>query len=143
MDAQPQADLKAYAERLEHLCRAQAVEITKLRNEVARLTEGASAYATLSDIHRNRDLPESVRVKAAIGCLPHELPKLQSVPPAIDLPCEEIEDLATLVHRRRARQDALQGRDIEVFPNGQVFLLEPDGNGSTDGGGSDDSGSSD
>jgi len=82
MDAQQQADLKAYADRLELLCLAQRDEITKLRAEVARLTEGANAHEILQSIYRDRDLPESLRAKAAIGALPVEKPRLLSMVPS-------------------------------------------------------------
>jgi hypothetical protein len=85
-EVQPQPlDLKAYADRLEILCRAQADEIVRLRDDLARATEGASAHATLQDIHRNRDLPESLRVKAAAAAIGYEQPKILSAPPAINL----------------------------------------------------------
>ena len=61
MDVQPQTDLKAYAERLEVLCRAQADEINRLRDELSRATEGAGALATLQSLYRNGELPESLR----------------------------------------------------------------------------------
>jgi hypothetical protein len=71
-------------------------ENDKLRAELARLTGGASAYDTLSELHRNRDLPAAVRTKAAIGCLPHEMPRLLPEKAAIDATAEEIIPLADL-----------------------------------------------
>jgi hypothetical protein len=88
-------------------------ENDKLRAELARAAEGASAYDTLSDMHRNRDLPETVRLRAAIGCLPHELPKIQSVPPAMNLVAEEDEPLADKVERQRKRCYAIQALPLE------------------------------
>lgn len=107
-------------------------EVDRLRGELARLTEGASAYATLSDIHRNRDLPESVRLRAAIGCLPHELPKIQSIPPAIDATCEEIEPLSVVVERQRKRCDALLSLSLAERERMITGVVKRDGNGSDD-----------
>jgi hypothetical protein len=83
MDVQPQTDLKAYAERLEVLCRAQADEITRLRAELARATEGAGALAILQSLYRDDRLPEALRAKCAIGCLPHEVPRIGTVLPSL------------------------------------------------------------
>jgi len=109
-------------------------ENDKLRAELARMTEGATAYATLSDIHRNRELPAAVRAKAASACLPHEMPRLESVPPAIDATCEEYIPLADLVRERRARCDQMEreARQIRVLPNGQVLLLDDESKGNGD-----------
>jgi hypothetical protein len=95
--------------RFETVIDLQMKEIDRLRAEVARLTEGADAISTLRSIYRDRDLPESLRAKAAIGCLPHEVPRLTPQPPAIDSTCEEIEPLAVVVERQRKRCDAGPG----------------------------------
>jgi hypothetical protein len=83
MDAQPQTDLKAYAERLEVLCRAQADEITRLRAELARATEGAGAHQVLQSIYRNPDSHEVNRIKAATAAISFEQPKIGSVLPSL------------------------------------------------------------
>jgi hypothetical protein len=118
-------------ERWAYVIDAQAKEIDRLRAQVASLTEGADAISTLRSIYRDRDLPESLRAKAAIGCLPHEVPRLLPEKAAIDLPAEEIIPLPQLIEQRRARQKALQGRDIEVTASGAVRILpKPGSNGS-------------
>ena len=106
-------------------------ENDRLRAELARLTEGASGYATLSDIHRNRDLPAAVRAKAAIGCLPHE-PRLLPEKAAIDATYEEvIEPLADVVARQRARADRmlLEAPEFRALAD----QLKPGGNGNGSG----------
>jgi hypothetical protein len=114
MDVQPQpVDVKAYAERLEVLCRAQADEITRLRSELARATEGANSLAVLQSLYRDDRLPEALRAKCAIGCLPHEVPRLESVPPPLDLVAEEIEPLSSVVERQRARADRMLALSLE------------------------------
>ena len=83
-------------------------ENDRLKGLVANLTEGATAHQTLQSLYRNVDLPESLRAKCAAASLPHETPRLESVPPAIDATAEEIIPLAELVAKRRARQNAVE-----------------------------------
>jgi hypothetical protein len=47
----------------------------------------------------------------------------------MELVAEEIEPLAVVVERQRARMEALQGQAIRVLPSGKVLLLD-DSNGS-------------
>jgi hypothetical protein len=110
-------------------------ENDKLRVLVERITEGASAHETLSELHRNRDLPPAIRAKAAIGCLGVETAPLKSVEPPLDLVAEPPTiPLAELVEQRRARQDRMQRerRNIEVYSDGTVRVLPKPGNGSGD-----------
>jgi hypothetical protein len=122
-DVQPQPpDLKAYADRLEILCRAQADEINRLRDELARATEGAGALATLQSLYRNGELPESLRAKCAGLALSHESAPLKPVS-QLELKAEEpIIPLADLVRRRRARADALRGLDWQDPANAAKIL---------------------
>src|SRR5215472_12583063 len=76
-------------------------ENDRLKALVANLTEGASAHATLQELHRNRDLPAAIRAKAAIGCLGVESAPLKSVEPPMDLVAEPHVPLAELVAKRR------------------------------------------
>jgi hypothetical protein len=139
MDVQSQTDLKAYADRLEVLCRAQADEISRLRGELARATEGAGALATLQSLYRDPAMPEALRAKCAIGCLPHEEPRL--LPQRqLELKAEEpVRPLSEVVAERRARQDALEGRPIEIVPDPRApygqrvnLLSKPNGSGDDD-----------
>ena len=115
--------------RYEFVLDAYVRELTKLREENARLREGAHALATLQNIYRNCDLPESLRTKAAPAALAHEVPRLMPVEAPLDLVAEPIIPLAELVEQRRARQDALEPPHKVV--DGQVLLLK--GNGRNDG----------
>ena len=108
-------------------------ENDQLRAELARMTEGASAHDTLSELHRNRDLPPAIRAKAAIGCLGVESAPLKPVEPPLDLVAEPYVPLAELVAKRRAHVARLasETKDIEVLPNGTVRVLpRPGSNGS-------------
>jgi len=132
MDVQPQTDLKAYAERLEVLCRAQADEITRLRDELTRVAEGASSYATLSDIHRNRELPAAVRVKAAIGCLSREMAPLAPERAPIELTAEPVRPLSEIVQEQRARADAWLALPLEERERMITGVRRDDGNSGND-----------
>ena len=129
MDAQSQPDLKAYADRLEVLCRAQADEITRLRAELARATEGAGALAILQSLYRDDRLPESLRAKCAIGCLPHEEPRL--LPERqLELKAEELSPpIAEVVRLQRARADKILAEDPQFLAVRSISLT---GNGSDD-----------
>jgi hypothetical protein len=128
--------------RYEHVIGAQMTRIAELSAEIERLRAEGGAHAALKSIYLDPDAPQSLRAKAAGLALQHEVPKLQSVPPAIDATCEEIEyePLADLVARQRARADRMQreARDIEVLPSGLVRVLpKPGDKGSGSGNDSD------
>jgi len=112
-------------------------ENDRLKALVANLTEGANAHQTLQSLYRNVELPESLRAKCAIGALPHETPRLEPVPPPLDLAAEPPPiPLAELVAKRRAHVARLtaEARDIEVLRDGTVRVLpKPGSNGSGNG----------
>ena len=109
-------------------------EIDRLRNVVAKLTGTDDAHSTLRRLYLDEAQSPNTRVRAATAALNFERPRLESVPPAIDTTCEEIELLAQLVERQRRRADAMlaEGRDIEVAPSGIVRILPRPGNGSSE-----------
>jgi hypothetical protein len=114
-----------------------ADENDRLRTELANLTEGANAHQTLQSLYRNRDLPESLRAKAAAASLPCETPRLTSQPAPLELvAAEQPMPLAEVVRLQRARCDRLEreAREIRVLPNGQVLVLDKrnDGDGGDD-----------
>jgi len=82
-------------------------ENDRLKALVANLTEGATAHQTLQSLYRNADLPGSLRAKCAAASLPHETPRLESVPPPLELTPAEYEPLSVVVERQRARLDRL------------------------------------
>jgi hypothetical protein len=113
-------------------------ENDRLRAEVANLTEGANALATLQSLYRNGELPESLRAKCAGLALAHESPPLKPVQ-QLELQVEgPPEPLADVVARQRARADRMQreARDIEVDRFGAVRILPKPG---SDGGNGSDS----
>ena len=131
--------LEAKLKRHEDALVACMAEITKLREENARLRSSENnAHAVLREVYNDPTASPAVRVKAAGLALPHETPRLTPVAPAIDATCEEIIPLPQLIEQRRARADAMERemRDIEVSPSGAVLVLpKPGSNG---GNGSDD-----
>jgi len=135
--------------RLEVLCRAQADEIARLRAQLAALTEGTDdAHSTLRRIYLDEAQSSNARIKAAQASINFEKSRLENVPPALDLVANKpVEDLATLVHRRRRRADAVQGlpmghpewarwveRDDGTYPADDTAALPSprQGNGSDD-----------
>src|SRR6516225_6447134 len=89
----------------------------------------ASAHQTLRAIYADSTQPATVRVRAAQAALNVETPSLKSQPPAIDATCEEIEPLADVVARQRARCDRMQREDpqFQALRN-SGYLLEGNGN---------------
>jgi hypothetical protein len=93
--------------RYEFVLDAYVRELTALREENARLRSEGGAHGVLKDVYLNRDLPESLRTKAAGLALQHEVPRLMPERAPLELTAEPIEDLATLVQRQRARADKM------------------------------------
>ena len=90
---------------------ARLQETVDENDRLRAMTEGASSYATLSEIHRNRDLSAAVRTKAAIGCLSREIPPLAPERAPLELTAAKPADLplAEVVRLQRARADVLSG----------------------------------
>jgi hypothetical protein len=114
--------LEAKLKRHEDALIACMAEITKLREENARLRSSENTHSVLREVYNDPTASPAVRVKAAGLALPHETPRLESVPPPLDLVAKPVEDLATLVHRRRRRQAALGGLDHTDPANAAKFL---------------------
>jgi FtsZ-binding cell division protein ZapB len=106
--------LEAKLKRHEDALIACMAEITKLRAENARLRSSENnAHSVLREIYNDPDAPQGVRVKAAGLALPHEVPRLESVPPPLDLVAEPVEPLADVVARQRARANRLLALSLE------------------------------
>src|SRR5689334_12311520 len=106
-------------------------KVEELVADNQRLTSELTAHQTLKAIYADPNQPATVRVRAAQAALNVETPRLEPQPAPLNLVAEEIEPLAVVVERQRARMNALQGRNIEVLPSGQVLLLD-ERNGSDD-----------
>jgi hypothetical protein len=129
----PEAKLKRHEDALV-ACMA---EITKLREENARLrSEKSDALSVCKEVYSDPNAAPSLRLKAAGLALPHEVPRLESVPPPLDLVAEPVEPLAEVVRRQRARADKMLREDPQ-------FQALRNSGYSLEGNGSDDSGSND
>ena len=106
----PEAKLKRHEDAL-IACMA---EITRLREENARLRSSENnAHSVLREVYNDPTASPAVRVKAAGLALPHETPRLESVPPPLELIAEPVIPLAELVERQRRRADRLCALSIE------------------------------
>jgi len=99
--------IKAQIDDAKDVMRRQMTRIAELEAEVERLRSAAGAHEVLRSIYADSNQPTGHRIKAAGLAIGHEVPKIQSVPPAIDATCEEIEPLAVVVERQRRRADAI------------------------------------
>jgi hypothetical protein len=115
--------------RFETVIGLQMQEIDRLRAENERLRTVAGAHGVLREIYLNPDAPQGNRIKAAQAALPHETPRLESVPPPLELVAEPIEPLADVVRRQRARADRMLREDPEFLAVGGACLLEGNGDG--------------
>ena len=120
--------IKAKLDDAKHVMRRQMARIAELEAEVERLKANASAHQTLASIYADPNQPTGHRIRAATAALACETPRLESVPPAIDATCEEIEPLADLIARQRARVDRMQLEPpFSDLP--KAFPLRGSGNG--------------
>ena len=121
--------VKAELDEYRYVVQQQMKRIAELEAEVERLQAAGGAHSVLKNIYLDRELPESLRAKAATAALPHETPKLMPERAPLELQAEpEKVSLFDLAERRRLKSLELDGRDIKVEPNGHVILL-PQRNG--------------
>src|SRR6516162_3144452 len=97
------AEYEDILRRLTAKCEELAAENARLRSEKS------DALSVCKEVYSDPNASPSLRLKAAGLALNFERPRIESAPPVIELTAKPIEDLATLVNRRRARQNALQG----------------------------------
>jgi hypothetical protein len=102
-------------------------EVERLQGVVAKLTEGSEgAHDVLRRIYLNEAESSNARIKAAQASINYEKSRLENAPPALELTAKPVEDLATMVHRRRRRQAALEGRP-EGDPEYKRWIERADG----------------
>ena len=85
----------------------------------------------LREVYNDPTASPAVRVKAAGLALPHETPRLESVPPPLDLVAEPIEPLADVIRRQRARVDRMLAEDPQYrdLPKSFISFKPTGGNG--------------
>jgi len=122
------------AERTEYddVVRQLMQKLEQLAAENAALkANNASAHQTLRAIYADSSQPATVRVRAAQAALNVETPRLESVPPPLELVATEYEPLSVVVERQRARLDKLLSLPLEERER-LVRGVAHDGNGSGD-----------
>jgi hypothetical protein len=92
----------------------------------------ASAHQTLRAIYADSTQPATVRVRAAQAALNVETPSLKPEPAPLNLVAEEIEPLASVVERQRARMKQIQALPLEVREQMVRGVARGDGNRSDD-----------
>jgi hypothetical protein len=123
--------IKAQLDDAAYIIREQMARIAELEAEVERLRSAAGAHDVLRSIYSDTNQPTGHRLKAAGIAIGHEEPKIQSVPPPLELVANDPDSslpLAELVAKRRARQKALEPPHRVI--DHQVVLIK--GNGSND-----------
>ena len=113
----------------EDVVRQLMAKLERLAAENARLRSSENnAHAVLREVYNDPTASPAVRVKAAGLALPHETPRLMPEPRPLDLVYEEVEPLATVVARQRARVARMQLEPpFSDLP--KVFPLRGNGNG--------------
>jgi hypothetical protein len=97
-----------------------------------RLSSELTAHQTLRAIYSDSTQPATVRVRAAQAALNVETPRLESVPPPLDLVAEPVEPLSVLVERQRRRADAILALPLEHRAALITGVGRDGGNGSDD-----------
>jgi hypothetical protein len=105
----------------------------QLAAENARLRSSENnAHAVLREVYNDPTASPAVRVKAAGLALPHETPRLMPEPRPLDLVYEEVEPLATVVERQRARMNRILALPLSEREAMITGVARRDGNGSDD-----------
>ena len=110
--------VKTKIDELEFIVKLQMAKIEELSAENERLVSALGAHGTLKAIYSDSNQPAGVRVKAASAALPHETPKIMSVPPPLELKATEIIPLKDLVEARRRRQEERERAQLLPQLNG-------------------------
>jgi hypothetical protein len=106
--------LEAKLKRHEDALVACMAEITKLREENARLRSSEStAHSVLREVYADPTASPHVRVLAAKAAISHESAPLKPQPAPLELTAEPIIPLAELVRLRRAQVDKALPQMIE------------------------------
>jgi hypothetical protein len=111
----PIADsIKGQIAQAKYIIRQQMARIAELEAEVERLRSAAGAHDVLRSIYSDANQPTGHRLKAAGLALGHESPPLKPAEAPLDLVAtEEIEPLASVVARQRARADRMMALPLE------------------------------
>jgi hypothetical protein len=101
------------------------MKLEQLAAENARLrSEKSDALSVLREVYNDPTASPAHRIKAAGLALPHEVPRLESAPPPLDLIAEPVEPLADLVARQRARADRMMLEDPQFLAVRSISLKD-------------------
>jgi hypothetical protein len=97
-------------------------------------SEKSDALSFLTEVFNDPNALPAHRLKAAGLVLPHQVPRLESVPPPMDLVAEEVVPLAELVEKQRARADRMmrEAPEFRALAKYQASLHRIGGNGNGD-----------
>ena len=127
MPAMTDAEFQNRLAEYEDMVRLLTAKLEELAAENARLRSSEnSAHAVLREVYNDPSASPAVRVRAAQAAISHESAPLKAMSPPLELVAKPVEDLATLVHRRRRRQTALEGR-LEGDPEYKRWIEREDG----------------
>jgi len=129
--AMTDTDIQSKLAEYEGIVQLLTAKLEELAAENTRLrSEKSDALSVLREVYNDPTASPSHRIKAAGLALPHEVPRLESVPPPLDLVAEPVEPLADVVARQRARADKmLLEPPFRDLPSSHLLK----GNGSSDG----------
>jgi len=107
--AMTDTDIQSRFAEYEAVIQMLTVKVEELVAENQRLrSEKSDALSVCKEVYSDPNAPPALRLKAAGLALPHEVPRLESVPPPLELTAAEpIEPLAETVRRQRARADRM------------------------------------
>jgi hypothetical protein len=128
-DAEFQNRLAEYGD----MVRLLTAKLEELAAENARLRSSENnAHSVLREVYNDPTASPAVRVKAAGLALPHEVPRLESVPPLLELVAEPVESLASIVERQRTRMKQIQALPLAERERMIAGVVRRDRNGSDD-----------
>src|SRR6516164_5882692 len=128
-DAEFQNRLAEY----EDMVRLLTTKLEELAAENTRLRSSENnAHAVLREVYNDPTASPAVRVKAAGLALPHEVPRLESVRPLLELVAEPVESLASIVERQRTRMKQIQALPLAERERIIAGVVRRDRNASDD-----------
>jgi hypothetical protein len=114
----------------EYTIKLLTAKLEELAAENESLRSGLGAHGVLKLVYSDNNQPAGVRVKAAQAALNVEKPRLESVPPPLELTAEVIEPLADVVRRQRARCERMIAEDeAQGLRDSRGYYLQGNGSG--------------
>jgi hypothetical protein len=132
LTAMTDTDVQSKLAEYEGIVRLLTAKLEELAAENTRLrSEKSDALSVCKEVYSDPNASPALRLKAAGLALPHEVPRLESVPPPLDLVATEVEPLSVVVERQRARMNRILALPLEERER-MIRGVVRDGNGSDD-----------